>query len=173
MHGGTVQARSGGIGRGSELIVRLPALVDAALPAAEVAAGGQPHLSARRASSPRRILIVDDNEDSSESLMMLLAEWGHDVRTAPDAERALEEARSFRPQMMFVDIGLPGMNGYQLARAVRGMPGMEDVVLVAVTGYGRDEDRKASMDAGFDDHWVKPIDLGELSSFTSGSHARS
>jgi PAS domain S-box-containing protein len=174
MHGGTVEASSEGLGKGSELIVRLPAMSTTPEDADERApAGEQPHLSAHQAASPRRILIVDDNQDSSESLMLLLAEWGHEVRTALDAESALEQARTFRPQMMFVDIGLPGMNGYDLARAVRAMPGMEDVVLVAVTGYNSDEDRRASLEAGFDDHWVKPIDLGALSSFTSDPDAAS
>jgi len=163
LHGGAVEAKSGGLGLGSELIVRLPLLADPPVLVTSKPAVQRPALAGLSTKAPRRILIVDDNIDSGESLMMLLTEWGHEVRTATDAASALEVAHQFRPEVMFVDIGLPGMNGYDLARELRSVPGLERAVLVAVTGYGRDEDRRASLDAGFDDHWVKPIDLRTLS----------
>jgi PAS domain S-box-containing protein len=173
MHGGTVEARSTGLGCGSELVVRLPALADAAAGADGPARAQEPLPLPPAADAPRRILIVDDNLDSAESLMMVLCDWGHDVRTANDAESALELARLFLPHVMFVDIGLPRMNGYDLARALRVTPGLEQVLLVAVTGYGREEDRRASMEAGFNDHWVKPINLDALSTFAPEPRAAS
>jgi PAS domain S-box-containing protein len=188
----TLVEMHGGAGQGSEFVVRLPALSDAQ-------EGGQAHPeehseehseahpegrgergkvyeSPRERPMPRadqgatrRILVVDDNIDSLQSLTEVLEQLGHEVRAAPDGETALELARQFRPQVMLVDIGLPGMNGYDLARALRRTPELEQATLVALTGYGREEDRRASLDAGFNAHWVKPIGLDVLSTVASPS----
>jgi two-component system CheB/CheR fusion protein len=172
MHGGTVEARSAGAGQGSEFVVRLPALHDAN---EAVTQGSADRPSPQRVRSPtdggatRRVLVVDDNVDSLQSLTEVLEELGHEVRAAPDGETALELARQFRPHVMLVDIGLPGMNGYDLARSLRRTPELQQAILVALTGYGREEDRRASMEAGFNDHWVKPIGLDMLATVASPS----
>jgi two-component system CheB/CheR fusion protein len=172
MHGGTVEARSAGAGQGSEFVVRLPALHDAN---EAVTQGSADRPSPQRVRSPtdggatRRVLVVDDNVDSLQSLTEVLEELGHEVRAAPDGETALELARQFRPHVMLVDIGLPGMNGYDLARSLRRTPELQQAILVALTGYGREEDRRASLEAGFNDHWVKPIGLDMLATVASPS----
>jgi two-component system CheB/CheR fusion protein len=144
MHGGSVEATSLGPGRGSEFIVRLPAL-----PAAPVAEEALPQ-TAVPAGRSARVLVVDDIPDVAESLAALLTAFGHDVRTAHDGARALEEARAFRPEIVLLDIGLPGMDGYEVARRLRGEPGLERIVLAAVSGYGQEEDRRRSTEAGFE-----------------------
>ena len=168
MHGGTVEAHSAGAGQGSEFVIRLPALGDVVGEVVDRPPLDWP-VSPGDKGVARRILVVDDNADSRQSLTEILEEWGHEVRAAQDGETALDMARQFRPQVMLVDIGLPGMNGYDLARALRRTPGLDQAMLVAVTGYGRDEDRRASFDAGFDDHWVKPINLDALLTVASPS----
>lgn len=158
MHGGTVEACSEGLGKGSEFIVRLPLLrvEDAPLPlhapvapAAEAAAGPV---------SPRRILVVDDNVRSAKSLAMILEFEGHTVRLAHDGPSALKIAGSEPFDVVFMDIGLPGMDGYEVARHLRARPDLAGLPLVAVTGYAEDEARRRSHEAGFDDHLVKPVD---------------
>lgn len=116
------------------------------------------------ASAPagRRILVVDDNLDSAESLALLLGLQGHEVRTAADGPAAIETALSFRPAIVFLDIGLPGMDGYEVARKMRTEPGLDSVFLIAMTGYGREEDIRQAMEAGFDRHLVKPMDFAEV-----------
>jgi PAS domain S-box-containing protein len=163
MHGGTVEAKSAGLGQGTEFVIRLPIRENDRVRGAAEAQERRPRSAVATPTTPRRIVIVEDNADSSETLMVLLTELGHDVRTANNAETAVEVARRFHPELMLVDIGLPGVNGHELARRLRRTPGLESVVLVAVTGYGRAEDRRASLEAGFDEHWVKPIDLAALS----------
>jgi PAS domain S-box-containing protein len=163
MHDGTVEARSAGLGQGTEFVIRLPLRQHELGRDAGMGAERRSSSRAGASTTPRRIVIVEDNVDSSETLLVLLTELGHDVRTASNAESALEVARRFRPEIMLVDIGLPGTNGHELARRVRSTPELAGTVLVAVTGYGRAEDRRASLEAGFNDHWVKPIDLGALS----------
>jgi signal transduction histidine kinase/DNA-binding response OmpR family regulator len=158
MHGGTVHAHSEGPGRGSEFVVRLPALVREAAGAA--AAGGGESAAAPRAGC--RVLVVDDNVDAADSLGMLLRLGGCEVRLAHDGPAALEAAQAFRPQVVVLDIGLPGMDGYEVARQLRTLPSTRHSVLAAVTGYGRDEDRARSREAGFDYHLVKPVDLDML-----------
>ena len=158
MHGGTIEARSEGLGRGAEMVVHLPAL---SAPAVEQAPGGNQH-SASAIAEPLRILIVDDNEDSAESLALLMRLTGHEVRTAYEGLSALAEARTFMPEVVLLDIGLPGMDGFQVARRLRQEPGGDRVMLLALTGYGQDEDRRRSREAGFDHHLVKPIDLERL-----------
>ena len=110
----------------------------------------------------KRILVVDDNVDAVESLAMLLKADGHDVRTAHDGARALELAESFHPELIVLDIGLPGMNGYELAQRIRARPDLGAPTLVALTGYGQQEDRKRARAAGFDHHFIKPADVGAL-----------
>lgn len=111
----------------------------------------------------RKILIVDDNEDVSESLSGWLSDLGHDVRVADDGESALREARAFRPELMLVDIELPDMNGREAAQKLRDIPELKDVVLIALTGYSREEDRRLSREAGFDRHYIKPLTSEMLS----------
>jgi PAS domain S-box-containing protein len=156
MHGGSVEARSDGPGRGSELIVRLPAL------AVEEAGEHPSAVPAVSAGAGRRILVVDDNEDSAVSLALLLELSGHEVRTAGDGSAALSEARSFRPEVVLLDIGLPHMDGYEVARRLRGEEDLRGLLLFAMTGYGQEEDVRRSRQAGFDQHLVKPVDLPKL-----------
>jgi signal transduction histidine kinase len=161
MHGGSVEARSAGRGFGSEFRIRLP-LLDESEMAGLAAVPGQPHRTARS----RRVLLVDDNIDAAESLAILLRLWGHEVLVAHDGQAAVVHAAEWRPDVMFVDIELPRLDGHGVAQAVRNMENSSDrVTLVAMTGYGREEDRRRSRESGFDQHFVKPIDLARLKSF--------
>jgi PAS domain S-box-containing protein len=164
MHGGTVTGASDGLGRGSRFTVRLPLLVEAA--ERETVSGG-----AERAATPgvrpRRILIVEDSRDVAESLSGWLEDEGHEVRLAWTGAEALQEASAFRPEVVFVDIGLPDISGHDLARKLRQMPALRDAVLVALTGYGQEDDRRRSHAAGFDHHWVKPLTFENLSELLS------
>jgi CheY-like chemotaxis protein len=157
MHCGSVEARSAGPGRGSELVVRLPLLHGAGRPQANgtTRAHGPPAAS-------RRVLVVDDNPDAEDSLALLMQMHGHEVRTARDGPAALRMAEELRPEVVLLDIGLPGMDGYEVARKLRGQAGIEDALLVAVTGYGQEEDRQRAHQAGFDLHLVKPVDPDAL-----------
>jgi PAS domain S-box-containing protein len=156
MHGGSVTAHSEGPGRGSEFVVRLPALSpEPPIPGARSAGvGGEP----ARAAPRRRILAVDDNVDAADSLAVLLRLEGHDVRVAHDGPAALAAVEAEPPDLVFLDIGMPVMNGYDVARRLRQRPGLESLVLVAMTGWGQDEDRRRSQEAGFDHHLVKPVE---------------
>jgi signal transduction histidine kinase len=156
LHGGTVEAHSDGPGRGSEFTLRLP-LAPAAAPKP---APGNGRTAA--ALPRRRVLVVDDNLDAADSLATLLRLRGQDVRTAYDGPTGLAAARDFRPDLAFLDIGLPGMDGCELARALRADPAGRDTLLVALTGWGQDEDRQQSHAAGFDEHHAKPLDLPVL-----------
>jgi PAS domain S-box-containing protein len=158
LHGGTIEAKSGGLGRGSEFVVRLPLARDAATPEA------QPELAAPAQPAPnRRILIVDDNEDAATSLALLLALHGHETHTASDGPEALEAVERLRPDTVLLDIGLPGMNGRDVCRRIREKSWGKEVLLVALTGWGQQEDRQSSAEAGFDAHLVKPVDVETLS----------
>jgi two-component system CheB/CheR fusion protein len=168
MHGGTVTAQSDGPGQGSEFEVRLPLLERKPAAAVAAAAGGPP--VGRRAAS-RRVLVVDDNVDAAESLATVLRIAGHEVRTTHDGGAALTAAEAFRPQVVLLDIGLPQMDGYEVARRLRARPGLEKALLVAVTGYGQEEDRCRAEEAGFDAHLVKPADLAALHRLLAGSGA--
>ena len=108
------------------------------------------------------MLIVDDNEDAAQSLALLLRSWGHDAAIAADGPSALNLAEKFKPETALLDIGMPGMNGYQLARHFRSVPQYANLHLVAMTGFGREEDRKAALAAGFDVHLVKPVGIHQL-----------
>jgi CheY-like chemotaxis protein len=158
MHDGTVEARSEGPGRGSEFVVRLPVL-SAETPKAAAHATSA---AKERAAVARRMLVVDDNVDSAESLTMLLQVSGHETHTAHDGLEALAAAERFRPEVVLLDIGLPNLNGYDAARRIREQPWGKDMVLIALTGWGQEADRRKSKDAGFDLHMVKPVDLDAL-----------
>jgi signal transduction histidine kinase/DNA-binding response OmpR family regulator len=170
-HGGSVQARSEGPGRGSEFLLRMPAL-----PAAGPCVGAPPSPSAgsegrngdlgppggHQRPSRSRILIVDDNTDAARSLARLVRLAGHDVVTADDGPGALAKIGEFNPEFILLDIGLPGMDGYEVARNIRARPDSGGTVLIALTGYGREEDRNRSRESGFDHHFVKPVELDAL-----------
>lgn len=162
MHGGSLSATSAGLGLGSEFVVRLPALVESER-ISETASGGETRKIPPAAR--RRVLVVDDNVDAAASLAMLLQLQMHEVHLAHDGQSALAEAEKFRPEVIFLDIGLPGMDGYEVARTLRRKIGHEDLVLVAMTGYGQEDDRRASQAAGFDGHLVKPADLAAVSGY--------
>ena len=165
MHGGTVAATSAGEGQGSEFVVRLPVLPDVA-PTVRPA---KPALAERRVApvSGRRILVVDDNRDSAESLAMLLRLFGNDVRTVQDGRLAVEMAAAYRPDVVLLDIGLPGLDGLEVCRRLRARTGEGQPLIVAMTGYGQEEDRRRSEEAGFDAHMVKPLDLEALQELLS------
>jgi PAS domain S-box-containing protein len=153
MHHGTVEARSGGLGRGCEFVVRLP--ISDREPPEPAGTAGDGRVQEPRPSG-HRLLVVDDNRDAADSLAMLLRLQGHEVRVTHDGPAALGLAPTFRPDVVFLDIGMPGMDGYEVARRLRQQPGLEKVVLAALTGWGQKEDRRRTADAGFDHHLVKP-----------------
>jgi CheY-like chemotaxis protein len=161
MHGGRVEAYSEGEGRGSRFTVRLPVLQTAA----GIGAAPEP-APARTAcgNGALRILVVDDNEDSAESMSMLLQCDGHETDTAYSGETALRMASSRRPDVILLDIGMPGMLGYEVARRLRSLDTAAHALLIAVTGYGRESDVMQAIDAGFDHHLVKPVDFDKLRS---------
>jgi PAS domain S-box-containing protein len=159
LHGGQVAAESAGLGKGSAVTVRLPV---APTPASPAETRGVSAERADAATPASRVLIVEDNLDAAESLAMILELLGHPVRTIHDGARALDVARAEHPDLMLVDIGLPGTDGYEVARAVRRDPDLARCTLVALTGYGREEDKRAAEAAGFDAHLVKPVDMQAL-----------
>jgi PAS domain S-box-containing protein len=164
LHGGSIEARSEGLGKGAEFIVRLPILAKAPTPAP---LAPQPTISA----IPRRLLIVDDNTDSARSLATLQTRRGHDTRTAFTGPEALRVAAEFLPEAVLLDIGLPEMDGFEVARQIRAMPALSATLLIAMTGYASDEDRAQCRAAGFDEHLVKPVDLEVLREWLA-SHPR-
>jgi len=158
LHHGAVEVHSEGLGRGSEFIVRLPLLDEPLLtesnhePAADRAVTGL----------KRRVLVVDDNVDSAESLAMLMKISGHEVEMAHDGLEAVDLSLAFRPDVILLDIGLPKLNGYEVARKIREQQAGKDIVLIALTGWGQEEDRRKSKESGFNAHIVKPVDFPEL-----------
>lgn len=171
MHGGRVEARSAGAGAGSEFTVHLPVHVGRPPRGAET----QSRVPAATAGSQVRILVVDDNVDAAESIAMLLSLEGYKVQSVHAAQAALEAAQSFQPHLVLLDIGLPGMDGYEVARRLRAQQRIERLRLVAITGYGQQSDRERAREAGFDEHLVKPVDpdalhevLGAIASEQSG-----
>ena len=160
MHGGTIEARSEGRGKGSEFVVRLPA----ALEVDEVSVPSVP-LTDRGPSAvgPRlRVVVVDDYRDALESLAALLDALGHEVVPANCGEDGMIAVESQRPDVVLLDIGLPGMDGYAVAKRIRALPGGQDILLVAMTGWGQQQDKRKATDAGFDVHLTKPADPREL-----------
>ena len=168
MHGGTVEARSPGFGQGSEFIIRLPISgrgsqvpgpksSDAA-PAAPVPGPGTSELGPKTLDLGRKVLVVEDNLDARETLEALLDLWGHSVRSAANGHEAVAVVGEWKPDVALIDIGLPGMDGYQVAAAIRAHAVGTEVRLVALTGYGQPEDRERALDAGFNAHAVKPVD---------------
>ncbi|HEX9095835.1 MAG TPA: ATP-binding protein [Candidatus Dormibacteraeota bacterium] len=165
MHGGTVAATSEGQGQGCEFVVHLPALPDEASPAGPTL----PALAERHVApaSGRRILVVDDNRDSAESMAMLLRLFGNDVRTVQDGRLALEVAAAYHPSVVLLDICLPGLDGLEVCRRLRARNDESQPLIVALTGYGMEEDRRRCQEAGFDRHMVKPVDIETLQEMLS------
>jgi PAS domain S-box-containing protein len=166
LHGGTIEASSAGLGKGAEVTVRLPLLAPAA-----VATAAQAALPATRIAG-QRVLIVDDNVDAAESLGVLLRCLGAEVVTVHDGPAALEALRTQKPAAAVLDIGMPGMDGYEVARRARAAPDGADVMLIALTGWGNDEDRRRSREAGIDYHLVKPVDLQVLEDLLASAARR-
>jgi signal transduction histidine kinase len=168
-HGGQIHAHSDGLDCGSEFTVRLPIHAGAALGAAvdNAAPGAEP--------APLRVLVVDDSIDSAESMSIVLEMNGHEVRTEHNGADALRAAEEYHPNVVLMDIGMPGMSGYEVARRMRENPAMQEVTLIAMTGYGRQADRERSASAGFDHHLVKPLDFDKLNEVlvASARHPRS
>ena len=177
MHGGEVSARSDGLGKGSEFVIRLPLLRGDAHPieaqpepaaeaaassASEMASAVTPLVTAGAARMARRILIADDNNDALESLATLLQLSGHEVYTATNGGTALQSAERHLPEVVLLDIGMPMLDGYEVAKRIRAQPWGQRITLVALTGWGQDSDRRRSREAGFDSHLVKPLDLETL-----------
>jgi PAS domain S-box-containing protein len=166
LHGGTVEAASDGAGKGSEFTLRLPLAHGR-----EIAVATGPATNAL-AAARRRLLIVDDNRDAADTLAALLAAMGHEVRTAYDGTSGLAAAAELQPDAVFLDIGLPQMNGFDVARRIRQSPALAGATLVAFTGYGQEDDRRGARAAGFDHHLVKPVALAELAAIVEALPAR-
>jgi CheY-like chemotaxis protein/two-component sensor histidine kinase len=167
LHGGRVEAHSDGLGKGSEFVVRLPA-------AAASCATDPPTAAAETSRAPRRrILVVDDNRDAAESLAEMLEIMGHEVRAAHDGEAAGVAVAEFRPEVVLMDLGMPKVDGYEAARRIRAEPWGNEPFLVALTGWGADEDRRRTQEAGFDRHLVKPVTLDALTELLATMHTPS
>jgi CheY-like chemotaxis protein/two-component sensor histidine kinase len=163
MHDGSIEARSYGPDEGSEFVVRLPLLIPTRLELPPRSDG-----PGATTLSKFRVLVVEDNKDSAVTLGMLLRLKGHDIRIAHDGLEAMEIAATFRPDLVLLDIGLPKLNGYEVARRIREQPWGGDTILVALTGWGQDEDRRRSQEAGFNFHIVKPVELAALEKLLDG-----
>jgi CheY-like chemotaxis protein len=164
LHGGSVRAASAGPGRGATFTISFPAIE--ARPA-------DAHASpARPSGGPRHVLLVDDNQDARESLARLLELSGHRVRSAKDGAEGVRLAAEERPDVALVDVGLPDISGYEVAARLRAQPGGARILLAAITGYGRDQDRDAALKAGFDAHLTKPVEIAELERLFAGLPSR-
>jgi CheY-like chemotaxis protein len=159
LHGGTIAAESAGPGLGCRFTIRIPAAVAASRPLSSTpraqSAGGQP-----------RILVVDDNRDAADSTGLLMSSLGGDVRVAYDGAGALDQLRVFEPALVLLDIGMPELDGYELCRRIRQLRG-RTLSIVAVTGWGQEDDRRRAADAGFDAHLTKPVDAAELAALVT------
>ncbi len=165
MHGGTIHVQSPASGRGSEFVVRFPPITVLSDRSSDetVPAGGETDSRERR-----RVLIADDNADAAEMLTIFFEQLGCDVRVVHDGEAAIRAAEDFAPQLAVLDIGMPGLNGYEACRRIRRLPVGAQMCLVALTGWGQEEDRRRSAEAGFDHHFVKPVDTDALAKVVSG-----
>jgi PAS domain S-box-containing protein len=173
LHGGSITAHSKGLGKGSEFRVRLPlAARPATLVASPPAAPAPSNGDATRGASAR-VLVVDDNEDAAKSASILLVTLGHAVQTACDGAHALQVAEEFRPDVVLLDIGLPDFNGYEVARRLRQQPWGQSMALIALTGWGQEEDKRLALEAGFDHHLTKPVEVSELQRLIFASAAAS
>jgi len=152
-----VHARSAGLGHGSEFVVCLPIIIEQPQSPPPVLTFSKP-----TGKISRRILVVDDNQDSASSLAALLNLTGHQTHTASDGLEAVAAALTFLPEVVLLDIGLPTLNGYDVCRQIRAQPDGTRILLIALTGWGQDEDRRKSKEAGFDAHLVKPVDHEQL-----------
>jgi len=161
LHGGSIEARSAGPGLGSEFIVRLP------LSKAAVAAEQTPSPASPRVRS--RALIIDDNRDAATTMAMFVEELGGTAFTAFDGTSGLAAVETFQPDIVFMDIGMPGLDGYEVCRRIRQMPAAQQVVLVAVTGWGQAQDKQRAFDVGFDAHLTKPVDPDALAQLLAGA----
>src|SRR6185437_5295842 len=177
LHGGRVEARSAGRGHGSEFLVHLPRPPQPA--AGEAAAAVEPGKSAAAATPceavarelpRRRILVVDDNADAAQALDRLLAEMGQETVVVYDGFAAVEAAESFHPDLVLLDIGMPKLDGYEVARRLRALPDGEHFTLAAVTGWGQETDRRRSLEAGFDRHCAKPVSEASLRELIAHAH---
>jgi PAS domain S-box-containing protein len=168
LHGGRVEAHSDGVGQGSEFAVWLPVLVEEEA----VAAGGSERPTLAESTAPARLIVADDNRDSADSLAVLLRLSGHEVETAYDGMEALDLAKRIRPDAVLLDIGMPRLNGYDTCRSLRQLPGGDAMMVIAMTGWGQEEDRRRTVDAGFDAHLVKPVAPEELERLLVGRHDR-
>jgi signal transduction histidine kinase len=157
LHSGSIAANSDGLNRGSTFTVRLPALANEPKSVPEKMSSAKP-ASSTATDSPKRILITDDNQDAANTMAMLLRLLGHEVEIAYDGPEAIQTAEIYGPEIMLLDIGLPGMNGYDVCRSIRQQPWGKSIRIVALTGWGQEEDRRNAREAGFDDHLVKPVD---------------
>jgi CheY-like chemotaxis protein len=160
LHGGSLTARSEGMGRGNEFVLRLP--MQATPPSPEE---GSPMTRKPPPGFRRRVLVVDDNRQAAESLCLILEIWGHQSRMVHNGPDAIREALSYRPDVVLLDIGLPGLDGYTVAEQLRQLPNQAHMTLIAMTGYDRDEDRNRARCVGFDHHLVKPVDIDALQDF--------
>jgi CheY-like chemotaxis protein/two-component sensor histidine kinase len=167
-HGGTVEAHSDGLGKGSLFTVRLPRAMRGDAPVPKPEAKPEPEA----ASGARRVLIVDDNIDAAETLAMMLGILGQETRQAHDGHAAVTAAAEYKPEVVFMDIGLPGLSGHEAASRIRKDLGMGDVYMIALSGYGTEEDRRKSLYAGFDAHLVKPLDPAALPSILASAERR-
>jgi len=165
LHGGTVSAHSDGEGRGSEFTVRLP------LAESPAETGSAAQREAAAASSSHRVLIVDDNHDAAQSLAMLVELLGNSAQVAFDGEAALAAAAAFHPSIALLDLSMPGMNGFELARRLRARPDGNNLRLIALSGRSEDTYRRQSEAAGFDAHLVKPVDLRTLEQLLGNRHS--
>jgi CheY-like chemotaxis protein len=163
-HRGTVTARSDGGGKGSVFTVRLPRLT--------APVGGRAETASAAPAARWRILVIEDNDDGREMLRLALTVAGHEVHEAPDGRIGVELAARVAPDVALIDIGLPDLDGYEVARRIRARTGGESIVLVAVTGYGQNEDRRRALDAGFDAHVTKPVDPDRLAEVIAAGRSR-
>jgi CheY-like chemotaxis protein len=161
LHGGSVEAHSEGLNRGSEFVVTLPRGSAAARSGADAPADLAPP-APEPAGASRRILVVDDNVDAATTVADLLEMYGNEVTLAHDGTSAVDRTREFRPDVVLLDIGLPDINGYEVARRIRKLEGVRQPMLVALTGWGQQADKQLASSAGFDQHWTKPVDSAKL-----------